>query len=404
VSVTGKLAIWLVVALAAAGLLAGWRFWPREGGAPAVETAAAESAAGGGRELTVVVSPAASRDFETALRVQGNVESKDNASVPARVFGTLDAVLVDEGDAVRAGETVLFEVDRENLSRAVVLSERDVAVAACAVRESEASLAMAEANLEKSTVDVERFRRLREKDAATADALEQQETRHRQAVAQADYASAVVDLAREKAGQAEVALEIAEKNLRDSRVTAPLSGVVTQRMQEPGEMAEPGKPVVRIENLAVLEVVAFLPAEAYGRVTVGETGVRVTVSGIDAGTHPVAYKSPTISPQLRTFEIKCVLAPPPEGVAPGALADLSVVLAGREGLGVPRDAVQVRGGQEVVFTVSGDRASMVPVTTGLVSNGWVEVTAGIEAGAAVVTAGQYMLEDGAAVSVKEGTS
>jgi multidrug efflux pump subunit AcrA (membrane-fusion protein) len=131
--------------------------------------------------------------------------------------------------------------------------------------------------------------------------------------------------------------------------------------------------------------------------------LRVAVGVIDAGEHPVSYKSPTIDPALRTFEVRCALSPPPEGVAPGAMAQVAAPLAREEAIGVPRDAIQTRGGQPVVFVVDGDLARQVAVTPGTTSDGWIAVSGGALAeGAPVVVAGQDMLDDGDAVSVAEG--
>lgn len=347
--------------------------------------------------------PAARRVFETSVATQGNIAAKVFADVPARVFGPLDAVYVDEGDRVEAGETVLFQVDRENLERAARIAEQDLAVARHAEAEGAANLERVQADLDKATLDFERFQRLVAHQAATRETLEQVESRYRQSEAMRKHAVAVVALSRERSVQAEIALEIARKNLDDSAVTAPIGGVVTQRMSEPGEIAEPGKPVLRIEDTGALEVSAFLPAAHYAAIVPGTSTLRVAVGVIDAGEHPVSYKSPTIDPALRTFEVRCVLSPPPEGVAPGAMAQVAAPLAHEEAIGVPRDAIQTRGGQPVVFVVDGNRARQVTVTPGTTSDGWVAVSGGALAeGTPVVVAGQDMLDDGDAVSVAEG--
>ena len=78
-------------------------------------------------------------------------------------------------------------------------------------------------------------------------------------------------------------------------------------------MGKPGAPVLRIEDPSLLEVSVFLPAQAYGEVAPGETGMQVLVEGLDLGQHKVTYKSPTIDPVLRTFEARCLLADPPGG-------------------------------------------------------------------------------------------
>jgi len=134
----------------------------------------------------------------------------------------------------------------------------------------------------------------------------------------------------------------------------------------------------------------------------GQTAMRINVSGIDVGRQVITYKSPTIQPKLRTFEIKCVLRDPPAGVTSGAMAQIVVVLESRQGLGVPSAAFQERGGRSVVFVVENDAARAVPVETGIESDGWTEIRAGdLKEAAPVVTIGQYMIEAGTPVVIQQ---
>lgn len=368
-----------------------------------IAIAAAQPSSGAEEGVPVQTTPVTRRIFERAVVVQGNVTSKRFADVSSRVFGPLDAVYVDEGDRVEESVTLLFRVDSENLQRAMQLASQDVALAELSEQETAANLERVEADLEKATIDFERFQRLLASQAATRDAVEQQESRFKQISAQRKHAAAVVDLSRERTRQASTALAIAERNLSDSAVLAPISGVVTRRLAEPGENAEPGKPVIRIEDTATLEVAAHLPAEHYAAVQPGATAMRLSVAGVAAGSPLVSYKSPTIDPRLRTFEVRCLIEEPGAGIAPGAMAHIEVPLEHTEGLGVPEESVQLRGGQPVVFIADGGHARMVPVETGLSSDGWIAVTSpSLLEGVAVVSTGQDLLGDGDPLDVKEG--
>ena len=129
-SMRSKGMIWVGVAALVAAGFAGW--WLLSGPAEAAGEAADGQPV---RRLTVALSAAEQHTFESVLRVQGDVRSKYFAEVPSRIFGTLDAVMVDEGDVVTANVTPLFQVDRANLARAVLVSEQDLAVARCAFDE-----------------------------------------------------------------------------------------------------------------------------------------------------------------------------------------------------------------------------------------------------------------------------
>jgi len=355
------------------------------------------------RRVPVVLTPATRRTFEELAIVQGTLEAKTFATVAARVGGTIEKLFVEEGDTVVADETKLFQIDALKLQKTVEVRRQELAVARYARREKEANLERVEADLHKAEIDYHRYRRLHEDSVVPSDVVEQHESRYKQANAMRKHAQSLVDLGIEQEHQAEAALAMAEKDLRDALVYAPVSGVVSQRFREEGETADMGKPMLRIEDPSVVEVSAFLPAHYYARVVVGQTKVRINVYGVDVGDNVgISYKSPTIGPRLRTFEIKCVLHDPPEGVVPGAMAGIEVLLERHEGLGVPAGAVQERTGRNVVFVVKNNLASMVVVKTGLETEGWVELVDGaVREGAPVVSMGQYHIEDGTRVTVEE---
>ena len=385
----------LVICLGAGGYLL-YRQKGRGG-----ETSAAESLRERPR-ASVVTTVAAIRDFERALVVQGNLESKSLAMVSPRVPGTIEAIFVEEGDPVIAGKTRLFQTDAANLEKNVQIKEHATVVARSSSREAAANLERVMVDLRKAELDYQRFERLREKQAVTADAFEQQQSRYQQLQATRQLAEAQVELAAAKEAQSEAELAIARKDLADAVVYAPIDGKVSRRLQEPGEMGSPGRPVVRIDDTSVVEVKAFLPAEYYAAVVPGQTAMRIHASGVHVGRHVITYKSPTIDPRLRSFEVKCILTDPPEGVTSGAMAQIVVALEGRQGVGVPSQAIQQRGGRSVVFTVENRTARQVPVTTGIETDGWTEIREGdVKEGASVVTMGQYMMEAGIAVSVQQ---
>lgn len=79
---------------------------------------------------------------------------------------------------------------------------------------------------------------------------------------------------------------------------------------------------------------------------------------------------------------------------------MEVLLEKREGPGVPREALTARADGRVVFVRDGGRARLVKVSTGLETDGWVEITGGdLARGAEVVTAGNDLLRDGDPVTV-----
>lgn len=356
--------------------------------------AAAESV----QKLAVRAMTVESRRFERRLAVQGTLESENFANVSARVDGNLDEIWVDEGDAVIAEKTALFQVDPVGRRNALTIAEQNLEVSRASLEVARASVQKVEAEARKAELDFKRYARLYKEGKVTDHEHEARQLAHEQAQAGLAVANAQVNLAERHVKQAEASLTIAEKNLDDTRIVAPISGRVSARHAEPGEQMSVGKVVLRIDDVSSVEAAAFLPAQYYGEVIPGITKFRLGVNGEDAGMHTITYRSPTINPTLRTFEIKG-LVKGEEGAVPGIMAGLTIVFEAREGPGVPSSSVLLRAGRPVVFVVRDGQAFSREVETGLQNDGWAEILSGLEEGETVVTEGQTQLRDKDAVDV-----
>lgn len=361
------------------------------------ESLPAAAPADTGRALAVRAITVGPREFERRLTVQGTLEAKSFANVASRADGNLDAIWVDEGDAVVAGETALFQIDPVARENAVAIARQNLAVAQASREVAKASADKTKAEARKALLDFERYERLHQDGKISQNEFEAAEVGRAQADAGTAVAEAQVDLAERQVKQAEASLAIAEKSLADAKSIAPISGVVSARHAEPGEQMSVGRVILRIDDLSTVEAAAFLPAQYYPEVIPGETKFRLGVGGHEAGTHTVTYRSPTINPVLRTFEIKGRMQDAGAGAVPGQLAELTIVFETRKGLGVPSASVLFRAGKQVVFVAQDGRAVARPVETGLQNDAWTEILSGLEAGATVVTEGQTQLHDGMAV-------
>ena len=354
------------------------------------------------KAVTVAVTPAMKRQFKDETHVQGNLEAKNLALVSPRVAGVIESIFVDEGERVRGGETKLFQIDSVKMAKALKMSRQDVEVSLCSLLERKANLEKVQADSYKARLDYDRYGKLLEKAVVTANDFEQYELRFKQAQAAEKHAQTSVKLAEQQVIRAEAALEIAEKNLKDTEIFAPVDGLVSQRFSEPGEMGEVGKPVFRIEDTSVIEVSAYLPSQDYNKIQLNATTMDLEVNGISVKKQIITYKSPTIDPALRTFEVKSLTHNPPDGVVPGALAEIDITFDSRESLGVPTSCVLPRTSGAIVFVVEDNIARAAAVTTGWENEGWIEILSGIEEGGRIVSMGQDQLNDGDVVDIYEG--
>lgn len=373
-----------------------WRWRSRRGGCRRVSVAAAPAEAA----LVVRAQPAETRVFERRLTVQGTLEARRFVPVAARADGILEILGVDRGDPVVAGQTVLFPVDPASRANALTIAEQDLAVAEAAAQVARATREAARVEAGKVALDYARYERLRHDGRISAGEFEAAEVSRARAQSALAVADAQVNLAERQIKRAEAALEIARKNLEDTRAVAPISGRVSARLAEPGERVTAGRVVVRIEDLSEIEAVALLPAAYHGEVIPGVTKFRLTLDGRAAGEHAVTYRAPTIQPLLRTFEIRARLNHVAGEAVPGSTADLTLVFESRAGVGVPSLSVLSRGGSPTVFVVEKGRARARVVEPGLQNDGWTEIRAGLRPGELVVTEGQTQLFDDRPVEIQ----
>ncbi len=350
------------------------------------------------RVLNVKVAEVTMRTFEERLKVQGSIEAKDSATVAARVAGPLLEVCVDLGAVVEKDKTVLFKVDATELENRVLIAREDIATAKAALAVAEANDKRAKVDFDKAERDAARYTRLYEQKLVTDNEYEQAIVKRDASAAQVAITEANILHAKQQISQAEAMLQIAERNLSDATIVAPISGIVNKRIHEPGERVDRGTEIVGITGRGSVEAIAFLPSFYYSKIIVGETEVALSVDGIEIGKFKVTAKSPAIDMTLRTFEVRALVENVPAAI-PGSLAEFNFIITSKTALGTPDTAVLTRAAGELVFAQNGDSVNEVVVTTGLRNDGFVELTSGVKEGDKIVVEGQTQLYDGRKIQV-----
>ncbi len=355
------------------------------------------------QSIPVSLQEVTRREFKELLQIQGTVEAVNIARVSPRISGPIEAIYVKEGDKVEAGKTKLFVIDPLKLEKNLEIRKQEVVIARLSLKEKEAQLKQVSADYEKSKIDAKRARLLWEDRSTSQDNYEKAQLKFKVSEANFEHVNTQIDLSREQLAKAQIALTIAEKDYSDSTVFSPLTGVVSEKLQEPGEMATIGKPILIIKDPKDTEVTAYLPAEFYHKVTVGETPVTVKSFMEIPEDAKVTYKSPEISTDLRTFKIKCHTLNESKFMVPGGLANLTLVLETRSGLAVPTSALVNRDNSKAIFISENGKAKLIKVSVGLENEGLTEVTSSqLKAGDKVIVVGQHMVNDGSTVSVSNG--
>jgi len=296
--------------------------------------------------------------IELAMAIQGDLRPVEEVPVRARIEGNLEAVNVREGDRVGRGQVMArFE------SSAEVGAERS---AEADVESAKSDSVNAQWNADQSA---ELFK---------AGAIPERDLRTAQQSLVA--ASARVSAARSR-------LHAASRDLQDTRVLAPISGIVSVRSVESGETVNRGAQLFTVVRNDVLELEAAVPARFAGDVRPAMP-VRFNAGGRDM-TGRVARVSPTINPANRSVTIYLQL-PNPGGVLKGnTFATGRIVARTIDGtIVVPSSAIRYGQQQNApfVYRIANDAVEYQPVQLGVVdeTKGVVQIASGLQVGDRVI--------------------
>lgn len=219
-------------------------------------------------------------------------------------------------------------------------------------------------------------------------------------LAQAPYTKEDVQTAEAGVAQAQAQVDRAAQAVKDATVTAPVSGVVTQKSLSEGALASSSTPIVTISST---DVKVEIPVEET-QVTNMKVGQDAVVTGAALGMQQIDAAVSSIAPsgdsKNRTFSVDVSPKQQTEVLLPGMFVKVSInVLQHPDVLAVPKAAVVQRGGKPFVFVVQNDQAKQMPVTVGLSNDTMIEIASGLPSGARVVVQGQQDLTDGDRVTV-----
>ncbi|MFP4207459.1 MAG: efflux RND transporter periplasmic adaptor subunit [Wenzhouxiangella sp.] len=285
------------------------------------------------------------------LRLDGVIEAVQQSTVSAQTSGTVVELPFDVDDVVDAGELIVRLEDSEQRAR---------------FNQAEAARVEAESSLDDAERQFQRIESLLERGVATQ--------------AEFDNARNALAAARARLTRAEAAATEAREQLDYTRISAPYSGIVTERHVELGEAVSAGAPLLSGFSLEELRVAVSIPQQ-YAELARRERRAEVTLDdGRVLSTGQMTF-FPYADPATHTFRLRMDLEEPDGTLFPGMLVRVNVPLSEREALLIPESSLFRRGELRAVYVFDdADRPRLRQVRIGSRINGQLEVLAGLDAG------------------------
>ncbi|MGE4111266.1 MAG: efflux RND transporter periplasmic adaptor subunit [Burkholderiales bacterium] len=332
----------------------------------------------------------------------GTVEARHSYAIGPTQAGRVHRVLVDHGDAVKAGQLLaeMEPVDLEQrLRSASALQQRaqqSVLVAEAQVREAQSRHQVASAN-------AARYRALAEKNFVSREAVEIRNNEASVTRAGIAAAEAALHAARQDVERAIHDRGAVSKQLTNLKLTAPINGLVVARDAEPGTTVVAGQTVVRLID----------PRSVWVRARIDQSRTAGLVPGLSADVVLRSDQSRRIAGKVARVEIQgdavteerivTISFSSSQQMSLGELAEVTIYQEKHpSGLVIPGAAVKRVGERQGVWQMIDGKARFRPVKTGVRTlDGMIEVIDGLAAGDSMIVYSSAPLHEGVKVVMGE---
>ena len=313
------------------------------------------------------------------LLFTGVIEAWKKINVTPDIGGKIAKIHVEEGERVEKGQ-LLAEMD----TRAIRLQ----------LVQAEAALAVAEASCRDAQKNMERMKRLEKEDAVSDQEYEK--------------IKLGFDLADAQLKQTNAALNLARYNLDVSLMKAPFSGVIASRNAEVGDVINPmmggfspTSGVLTLMDFSRVKIEIDVSHRDIVRIQKGQAArLRVTAFPDKFFQGRVSIVNITANPTTKKFRVEATVDNPDLVLRPNTFGEVNLEVSTHENaLVIPQKAVLEN---KYAFRIKdNNRVERVELTLGLQNSDQIEVVSGLKEGDLVVVEGNFGLEDGTEIEIKE---
>ncbi len=354
------------------------------------------------------------RDVVQSVVASGRVATPYRVDVGSQIVGTVANVPVEEGQSVKAGQTLVV-LEASEAGAGVRQAEVAVTQAEARLRQlrelqlplADQALRQAEANLANARAQYDRNHRLHESGFVGKSVLDDAQRNLDVAQTQVDTARKQVETARPRGSdyavattaleQARASLEAARAKLSYTTIRAGADGTLIARDVERGDVVQPGKVLMVLAPAGETQIVVQIDERNLGKLALGQKALAST-DAYPEQRFPaeLAYVNPGVDAQRGTVEVKLRVAQPPPYLRQDMTVSVDIEIQRRTAtLALAAEAVRDAAGHAPwVLVARHGRATRQAVRLGLRGSGVVEILAGLEEGELVIPAGNPRVKAG----------
>ncbi|MCB8817586.1 efflux RND transporter periplasmic adaptor subunit [Desulfosporosinus shakirovi] len=376
------------------------------------------------KNVTTVTASAAT--LTTEVEYASILKPVQEVTVSSKIAGRVATVQVEAGDRVEKGQ-VLFTLDSGDLQAQLQQQQANLEVSQASLAKTAGSaydqqVLQAEQTVENKQITYEDAKKKYDLNQQLYDSgviakLTLDDFQKQYASAEVDLRTAQdnLKLLKEKSGpdsisvasaqvnQAAAGVNYASEQLKNTVITAPISGIVSGRNVEEGEIISGSTAALTIIDTDTMMAEISVPDKVVAKIEKGEIiALKMNALENKLVEGVVDYISPNADSKSKAYTVK-ILLNTTDDLKSGMFARVILPEAVKENvLTVPNEAIKIENNGSVVYLVAEGSVKKVQVTTGLANDRFTEIIDGLKAGDQVITEGQIFLNEGEKVNVVSG--
>ncbi|TAE61786.1 MAG: efflux RND transporter periplasmic adaptor subunit [Nostocales cyanobacterium] len=380
---------------------------------------------GGNSTTAVDVAIARTQSLTKQVDYIGNTTPYRTVSVRSQAEGRLIALNLDIGDTVNRGQ-VISQIDNVLLNTSLQQAEAELATSKSEVVRAKTQVSNAQAEVEKARLellqaqsDSQRQQKLLKEGAISEQTAQQAKTTAltsqkalNAAIEQVKTEQQAVEAAQGRVFAQKALVKAAKERLSYSRIISPITGVVAEKVTEPGNLLQPGSEVIKIADLSRIKVIVQVSELELSKIQVGQS-VQVRLDAFPDQTimGRVARISPTADPRARLIPVEVVIPNSGGKIASGLLARVNFVTQTAPRVVIAETAINSKENSEKSDQMQSSKIFIVkeqdgkttvqerPVTLGKKADDQVEILSGLQPGERYVLRSSKPLKNGETVKL-----